>query len=446
VTAKQKSLFNPVVSKHPHVAFQAVRGSEHHAAARQLMDELFQRMGDVDGNFIDDFQGPGFHSRLFELASYAYLEEIGGVIERSQRSPDFVVARGSTRVAVESVTVNPVKGRNSDISIQRLVDPRTEDIQAKVNDEFPIRLRDTLARKLEHRYWDKPACRGVPFVLLVGPFHEPGCTTYVDESVARYLYGTESYSDWVVRNGLLVREAPVENHSFMSRTIPSNFFATEATEGVSAIVWCNQFTVPRFFRIAAQAAGLPADVDGVVEGERATGDARCFEPFSYRLGECPAGAERWSRGVTVFVNPSARIKLPEEFFPCTSSFQVRDGRLIRDVNGFHPLTSRMFVYVGAKNTPLLGEVERSEHLPLTDEELLERVRMSSGSVSICGWQTKQGRIEIGLRDEETGAVMALSTHYDEIAAKLAGAELEVRMDRLVAQGRFSVHSLFENED
>lgn len=409
------------------------------------MEEIFLRMGDADGNFIDDFQGPGFHSRLFELASYAYLEEIGGVIERSQRSPDFIVARGSTRVAVESVTLNPAQGRSTDISLRRLPNPRTEDILAKVDNELPIRLRDTLARKLEHRYWDKPACRGMPFVLLVGPFHEPGCTTYVDESVARYLYGTESYPDWVSRNGILVRQAPVKDHSFRGRTIPSNFFATEATEGVSAIVWCNQFTVPRFFRIAAQVEGLPAGVVGLVEGERATGDSRCFEPFRYRLGERHTRPEHWSRGVTIFKNPSARLQLPEGFLPCTSSFEMHGGRMVRNVNGFHPLTSRMFVTVGGKDVTTLGEEGPSEYLPLTEDELLDKVRTSSGNVAICMWRNEQGRIAVGLRDQGTGAVMALSTHDDEIAAKLAGTELEVRLDRLAEQGRLSVYPLVEEE-
>lgn len=445
MTAKPKSLFDPIVSAHPHVAFQNLLGSEHHASARQLMDEIFHRMGDPDGNFIDDFQGPGFHSRLFELASHAYLEEIGGVIERRQRSPDFIVAKGATRVAVESVTLNPAQGRSADISLLRLVAPRTEEILTKVGDELPIRLRDTLARKLEHRYWDKPACRGVPFVLLVGPFHEPGCTTYVDESVARYLYGTDSYSAWVSRNGLLVREAPVMEHSFKGRTIPSNFFASEDTEGVSAILWCNQFTVPRFFRIAAQAAGLPAGVRGLVEGECATGDSRYFEPFRYRLGEHPAGPERWSRGVTVFVNPSARIQLPGGFLPCTSLFQVRGGRLVRDVNGFHPLTSRMFVTVGGNDAPALGQEGTSEYLPLSEDELLEKVRSSSGNVAIVRWRNEHGRIAIGLRDQRTGARMALSTHADETAANLAGAELEVRLDRLAEQGKLSIKSLLEDE-
>jgi hypothetical protein len=41
-------------------------------------------MGDPNGNFVRDFQGDGFHSRVFELACFAYLEEAGLTITRSQ--------------------------------------------------------------------------------------------------------------------------------------------------------------------------------------------------------------------------------------------------------------------------------------------------------------------------------------------------------------------------
>lgn len=339
-----ESLFEPVITKKPHVAFDRLRDSAAHVDARCLMDDVFRRKGDPDGNFVDDFQGPGFHSRLFELACFAYLEESGWAIKHGHRSPDFLVEKGSVRLAIEAVTSNSPLGRGEDIAAFKMPDPRGQDILAKCNDEFPIRMGSGLFSKLQRRYWEKPHCRGLPFVLIVGPFHEPGSMTYVDESLARYLFGVERLGGWVNRNGLLVRESPVTSHSFEGKTIPSNLFASEEANNLSAVIWCNQFTIPRFFRIAAEAHGLPDGVlSAIVQGMRSGSDGYSAEEFEFAVGDSTVACESWSRGVTVFMNPHACIPLPENAITCTSTFRIRDGRLVREVHGFHSLTSFMRV-------------------------------------------------------------------------------------------------------
>ena len=47
-------------------------------------------------------------------------------------------------------------------------------------------------------------------MLMVQPCHEPGSMTYIDESVAEYLYGTERFSEWVDCNGVLTRQRRVD--------------------------------------------------------------------------------------------------------------------------------------------------------------------------------------------------------------------------------------------
>jgi hypothetical protein len=247
------------------------------------MEEIFERMGDTDGNFVDDFQGPGFHSRLFELACFAYFESTGWTVRRGKPSPDFLVTKGAGVLAVEAVTSNPRMGRETDIAVNLIPHPSTEDMGGKCNEELPIRLGSALYSKVQRRYWERPECRGLPFILFVGAFHEAGSTTYVDESVARYLFGADRYLDWTVRNGVFVREAPVSSHSLGDKTIPSNFFATENAEHVSAVLWCNQFTISRFLRIDAE------------------------------------------------------VPLADGAIASTSTFEVRDGRTVRTVHGFHPV-------------------------------------------------------------------------------------------------------------
>ena len=60
----------------------------------------------------------------------------------------------------------------------------------------------------------------------------------------------------------------------------------------------------------------------------------------YSLGDSEIGAaERWFWGVTLFENPNATIPLPPACLPSTSTFRVRQGRLVRELLGFHSMTS-----------------------------------------------------------------------------------------------------------
>jgi len=336
---RAKGLFAEVITKHPHVAYEALCGAAFLDGARRLMDDVFSRAGDPDGNFVDDFQGPGFHTRLFELASFAYLEETGWTIERGRPHPDFLLTKDGVSVAVEAVTANPKAGRDADIALKHLPDPGTVDILAKCTDEFPIRMGGVLREKLKKEYWTKPKCRGLPFVLVLGSFHEPGSMNYVDEQLARYLYGLDRFPDWTDRNGVLVREATVESHSFGCKTIPSNFFATEEHAAhLSAVLWTNQFTISRFQRLWAEVFGLPDELAAVVvRGWHARDGTPPAERFVYEVGDGATPPESWSRGVALFVNPHARVPLPPGAFETTSTFRVREGRLVRELSGFHPL-------------------------------------------------------------------------------------------------------------
>lgn len=78
---KRRELFGsapPDSGVHPD--YQKLRDSPYHESARKLMEALFTRMGDPDGNFVQEFQ---IHSRLFELGCYAYLESAGYSIDRT---------------------------------------------------------------------------------------------------------------------------------------------------------------------------------------------------------------------------------------------------------------------------------------------------------------------------------------------------------------------------
>lgn len=336
-------LFKPIVpidALHP--AFESLRISRFHAGARHLMNKVAKQMGDVDGNLVREFQTQ-FHARLFELACFAYLDAQGFLIDRSRASPDFLVSRdGKSVAAIEAVTANSPTGQRTDISLGALVKQPVEDITSKCNDEFPIRMGSALFSKLGKAYWKLPHCLELPFVLVVGPFHEPGSMTYIDQSLARFLYGLEPFSEGTESNGVLTRQVAIRQHEFNGKVIPSEFFGYQLAENVSAVVYCNQFTVPRFFRMAAQADGWPVELVGHRMGYYIDPHDGPSE-YLYSLGDQDAPNETWWQGVTVFHNPNAIHSLPQGALRSTCEFRYRDGCVESQVYGFHPLTSFMIL-------------------------------------------------------------------------------------------------------
>ena len=75
--------------------------------SRAALREVAATMHDPDGNFVQQFQTPGFDARTFELYLQALFTEAGYNIDRSHDRPDFLIMRDNLNVAVEAVTANP---------------------------------------------------------------------------------------------------------------------------------------------------------------------------------------------------------------------------------------------------------------------------------------------------------------------------------------------------
>lgn len=321
-------IFSPlVVEEKIHSAFKALRDSEFHAGARSLINSIYNRMGDPNGKFIRDFQSTGFHSRLFEIGCYAYLESSEVDINHSFEQPDFMVTKASVTVAVEVTAANPSSDQDRDISVANIQRLSFSELTDKCENDFPIRMSKILVAKLRHKYWELPQCVGNPLVLIVAPFFEPGSVFYNDESLAEYLYGL------------------VPEHEYKGRRIQSGFFKKSESHHISAVLYCNQFTVPRFFRMAHS---HPSD-----RMVRAIRTGTCLLPeldstvrvaeYMYDVSDSTAPQEKWWQGATLFHNPNALIPLPDGFLRCSSTFAVQNEYLTRTVHEFHPMTSMMYM-------------------------------------------------------------------------------------------------------
>lgn len=314
-------LFAPEVPEERlHPQFRALRGSPFHGETRALMNALYQRMGTPTKNFIRNFQADGFHSHLFEIACFAYLESAGLNPVRTHASPDFMASRDGIDLAIEATTANPPGSQAADISVFQMKELSEPEIVDKENVEFPRRIISILKKKLENQYDRLPQCVGIPIILMVAPFFEPGSVFYPDEALVDCIYGVNETT--------------------------TGFFSFPNAESISAVMYCNAFTVPRFFRLATpldDAAKMAAIREGLYYAVHSDGELSIRE-FQYRVGSPSSPKETWSEGVTLFLNPNALIPVPQKLLPSTSTFSVQDGYLIREVHGFHPLTSLMRFY------------------------------------------------------------------------------------------------------
>jgi hypothetical protein len=320
-------IFVPMVKEGRfHPQFRSLLNSPYHSEARSLINALYQRMGEPSKTFIRKFQTDNFHSHLFEIACFAYLESAGLKPNRNHSSPDFLASRNGLTLAIEAATANPSNNQAADISLLQMKELPDEELANKVNDEFPRRISSILQKKLKHQYDKLPQCAGSPLILMVAPFFEAGSVYYTDESLVDCLYG-------------------------VNRTTPG-FFSLPEAESVSAVLYCSAFTVPRFFRLATpldDTAKVRATREGKYYAVESDGELLERE-YQYRIGSPSSPKETWHEGVTLFLNHNARIPISKEILPCTSSFSTEDSYLVREVRGFHPMTSFMRIYPNNETT------------------------------------------------------------------------------------------------
>src|SRR4051812_5959615 len=104
-------LFDPVVDEaRLSESFKTVARSPGYAPARATMRETYARIGDRDGNFVEQFQTSGFDARVSELYLFAALEAAGFEIRMPASAPDFLVRGHGFDWSIEATTANPSGG------------------------------------------------------------------------------------------------------------------------------------------------------------------------------------------------------------------------------------------------------------------------------------------------------------------------------------------------
>jgi hypothetical protein len=322
-SVKQKSflLFKEVISRNKqHPYFISLNNESFHEPAKKIITEIAYSFKDIDGDFIQQFQGHGFNARLWELFLYSYFIESGFSLDRSLNRPDFCLEKYGQKVFVEAVSVN----KNSEFDVQNV--KTTKEIVDLSKDYLPIKFGSPLRSKLEKKYWEDAHVQGNPLIFAIHDYHidsdilNPGSMTWSRAGLANYLYGQRDEVDFD-ENGYVkskidkkdtIKMTKTDFHSFNGKTIPSYFFNQPQAENVSAVLFSNGSTIATFNRMG-KLAGLDGNNLKIVRnGVEFNKDG--IIPFTFIMDD-EEYSERWAETIVLYHNPNANLPISPELFP-----------------------------------------------------------------------------------------------------------------------------------
>lgn len=336
-------LFTPVVPEDRlHLAFKGIahRGYE---PARRMLADIAATFNDKDGNFVKDFQTTGFDARLWELYLHAYLRSDGFSLDENKSVPDYIATKAARTVFIEAVTVNQTEAKTAHeaemaaggITGWDLFDHRMRNV-------YPIKFGSPLFSKMKKKYWEQEHVRGQPFVLAIEDFHAPGSMVWTGSALELYLYGYDYgwYHD--VSGELVVMPDAIRKHQHGAKQIPSGFFSQPDAEHVSGVLFSNSATISKFNRMGFLAGYRPEGLAMIRLGSCYNHEPHATEPlpFMYVVGDPSAPVEAWAQGLSMFHNPTALVRVPQEMFPGIAQHWLDEQKRMRSVvPPFHPYGS-----------------------------------------------------------------------------------------------------------
>jgi hypothetical protein len=175
----------------------------------------------------------------------------------------------------------------------------------------------------------------------------------------------------------VVTAEPVAEHKTKLKRIPSGFFAQPGAENVSAVLFSNSGTIPKFNRMGFEGAYRNAAVRMIRFGTAYRDDpnATLPEPFMYEVGDPDWTGETWHEGTALIKNPNAVHPVPDNWIGAGAEDDLVDGRIVSTLaEGFHPYASMTLNFPGDAST---SQIQRQVK-PIADE-LLKKFGPPAGS-------------------------------------------------------------------
>ena len=293
-------LFTPIIpEEQQHHGFKILANERRFEAARNIMTEIANSFIDNDGHFEREFQSVNFNARLWEMYLHIYFHNAGLMIENNHAAPDFELSFFGDKYFVEAVTVNPsTNEKRPDLEPPK----NQEEIFERLNDFMPIKFGSPLYSKLCKKYWEKDHVKDKPLILAIHDFHNDNAMTWSRTALSEYLYGIRSrIIDGKAQN------STIESHEWDGKKIPSGFFNQKDCENISAVLFSNQATIPKFNRMGKIAGLGSKDIKMIRNGFLYNPDPEAIYPIPFSKDvDDEDYEESWSDGLIMFHNPNAK--------------------------------------------------------------------------------------------------------------------------------------------
>ncbi|AEE53837.1 hypothetical protein [Haliscomenobacter hydrossis] len=315
---------------------------------RALINEIFNRMGDQDGNFIEDFQSGGFSARLLELFLFEFINEQSINIINTYNRPDFHLEKGGCEFFIEATTSN-ISSNEIDFTDKKMLNALWSNnlsFQDESLKHYTIKIGSALFSKLNKNYQELNWVKDKPLLIALTPSHHVLSSFIPDYKLFEYLYGLNISTTITEKNELIGTIGPITEHSFGKKNIPSGFFNLPNSEFISGVVFINMSDFWKFNRMGYEKGFHTENIKMMHSGV-------CFNPkenslsskFLYRVGN-NSRMELWSDGVKIYHNPNAKNPLnPNIFSGIAQSWINKDGEIDGvPIPMFYPAMSRTFIW------------------------------------------------------------------------------------------------------
>ncbi len=169
---------------------------------------------------------------------------------------------------------------------------------------------------------------GNPLILAIHDYHNDNAMTWSRTALSEYPYG--------IRTRMVNGEPSVitiEKHVWNDKEIDSGFFYQDDAENISAVLFSNQATIPKFNRMG-KIAGLGSEnVKMIRNGFLYDPDPDAVHPIHFTQDlDDPDYEESWSDGLIMFHNPNAKHPVdPQSFSDISHIFYSEE----EGFHGFH---------------------------------------------------------------------------------------------------------------
>ncbi len=351
-----------------HPSFINVRDNPRMGPAKAQLMEIAATMVDPDGNLVEQFQTYGFDARTFEIYLHALFRAEGHQVDRAHDRPDFIISRDGITVAVEAVTANPPPGPGFRPYKHVYLDPpkTRADAEAYLRNEVAIKMGSPLFSKLSKKYWTLPHVQNLPFVIAIESFHGDASLTISSSNLSDYLFGLHHRHSFDENGNLIIGVDQVLEHKG-SKTIPSGFFRLPGAENVSAVLFSNAGTIPKFGRIGHEGRYRSSHVRMVRSGTCYDHDPNAVmaSVFAYEVGDERIPAEPWRQGSVLIHNPYAIRPLPPEWLGAGSEENLSDegNAVMTWRDHFLPYMSQTRLFRGeAPDSVIAEQIQNDIHM------------------------------------------------------------------------------------